>query len=151
MGKECEEIFSKTRLKTESHEEMGINRTLEPTLNIGRNIAVFFICSPPLFMLLGVTFFNFFYVLKDVFSIPSWPRLLQPTAILDKDTRPAELSLKRNSPYWEKKEAFLAPSYSSPRAPPNRTSRTLHRIIFTIKGKAPEIIPQKTPVSVKEA
>ena len=48
VGQECEEIFSKTGLKTESHEEMGINRTREPTLNIGRNIAVFSYAILPL-------------------------------------------------------------------------------------------------------
>jgi hypothetical protein len=43
MGQESEEIFPETRLKTESHEKMEINRTEELTLKIERNIAVSFL------------------------------------------------------------------------------------------------------------
>jgi hypothetical protein len=43
MGQESEGIFPETRLKTESHEKMEINRTEELTLKIERNIAVSFL------------------------------------------------------------------------------------------------------------
>jgi hypothetical protein len=48
VGQESEEIFPKTRLKTESYKEMEINRTRELTLKIERNIAVSFLFHPPL-------------------------------------------------------------------------------------------------------
>jgi len=47
-GRNVRKYSQKTRLKTESHEEKGINRTREPTLNIGRNIAVFSYAVLPL-------------------------------------------------------------------------------------------------------
>jgi hypothetical protein len=68
VGQESEEIFPKTRLKTESYEEMEINRTGELTLKIERNIAVSFLFHPSSSALRGVAFFNFL-MCSEMFSL----------------------------------------------------------------------------------
>jgi hypothetical protein len=67
VGQESEEIFPKTRLKTESYEKMEINRTREMTLKIERNIAVSFLFHPSSCALPGVAFFNFL-MCSEMFS-----------------------------------------------------------------------------------
>jgi hypothetical protein len=71
VGQESEEIFPKTRLKTESHEKMEINRTRELTLKIERNIAVSFLFRPSSSVVRGVAFFNFLMCSKMFPPFPS--------------------------------------------------------------------------------
>ena len=76
------------------------------------------------------------------------PFLIRTHALLSFHWREIRLIGKEK----KKRETFPAPSYSSPRAPPNRTSSTPHSscIILTINDRVPGIIPQKTPVSIIE-